>query len=1102
MSNFGIKAKMIFIFVVIKVLPLLLIAYVSVEGTKQLNEYFLSNTKSIFDKGKKVLKETADSAISDSIEALDKKSQDSIEKLSFMLATKVADFLYERDSDLLFLSKMPINQKTLHEFYKSKNRDILIHEPYIYDDTTHKWISSKKPTRIQREKTTADLKDNEKKFHYIDPIKLNSKTIPLYKEISYFDLKGKEIYKISSIDKRKKDISKKRNTYIRSETYFQEIKNLNKGEIYVSDVIGAYVKSNMIGTFTKPKSKKSGLEFKPEEHGYAGIENPVGKRFDGIMRFVTPVYKNGKKRGYLSLALDHRHLMEFTDTFNPVDADVKQNISDAGAGNYAFMWDHKSRSISHPRDYFIAGFDPKTGERVAPWISKDIADKFKESKGKDLNKFLENYPTYENQSLQKKPNIAQIKGSGQIALDCRYVNFAPQCQGWKQLVENGGYGSFVIFWSKVWKLSTAAAIPYYTGRFGKSKMGFGFITIGANVEEFHSAANKTKQKVNTILNQQTNIMKKTIDDGKNFMTASTKKIVNELTVYTGIMVIIVIFIAIWMSNYITGKINNLVKGTSKFANNEMDYRIDITSDDEIGALERSFNEMAEKISKLINKQKNLNEHLEDIVEKRTKELTVTNQKIRDLLDHSEEGFLSFSEDLVISNQYSKECTKFFTGDISGQDFGNLLFPNDQHKRDFFDDTFTKLAKETSKLKIDLILSLLQKDFILNGRSVELRYKVLGGGNFMTIITDVTDKKILEAKIQKEHKTLQMIVSTVTNKSEFFDLYDSYKNFISQRSELIDKEKTPFNNISKIYRDIHTFKGLFSQKNFLETPMNLHQLEEKISKLLETQTSTNKELSQLLVNCNLEEYFEKDLKVIKEILGENFFNERHKIEIDEKTIDKIEDMVRNFTKNHKDSKECLVVIESLEKLKAKPFVDLFSSYPKLVEQISTRLKKSIYPLHIVGDETIIVSEIYKPLVKSFIHIFRNSVDHGIESSEERVEKNKSESGTISCIIKEEKERYHILIGDDGRGIDIEAVKRKAIEKDLFLEDELTEINDETLVDIIFSDSFTTKDNVSDFSGRGIGLAAVKNEVEKLGGEIVLKTKNHIGTTFHFYIPKVD
>ncbi|PKI80424.1 two-component sensor histidine kinase, partial [Malaciobacter halophilus] len=359
---------------------------------------------------------------------------------------------------------------------------------------------------------------------------------------------------------------------------------------------------------------------------YAGKENPNGKRFEGIIRFVTPVYKDDKKVGYVSLALDHEHIMQFTDTVNPTGKNPLQDIADASVGNYAFMWDYEGKNISHPRDYFILGYDENTGKKSMPWLSLDVAKKYYAS-NKEINEFLKDYPTFEKQTLKKKPNIKQLTKDGNVGLDCRYLNFAPQCQGWMQVTKNGGYGSFIIYWSKVWKLTTAATIPYYTGKYANSKRGFGFVTIGANVNEFHAAADETKRNVRKILYEQTDIMKEIVDENEFAIKSFIKSLINELTIVTFVMVILVIFVAIWMSNYITSKIEKLLIGTKKFAKNEFDYRIEETSTDEIGKLEKSFNNMASKIKTLIYEQKELNEHLEEKVQEKTKELIVINEEL-------------------------------------------------------------------------------------------------------------------------------------------------------------------------------------------------------------------------------------------------------------------------------------------------------------------------------------------------------------------------------------------------------------------------------------------------------------------------------------------
>ncbi|RXK02885.1 sensor histidine kinase [Halarcobacter bivalviorum] len=612
MKNLSIKIKLIIIFVLIKIVPLLIISYIAYQGVIQLDKYIHNSTDYLFKESKNIINQTAKASIDDSIKFLDKKSQLSLERLSYEIANNVAQFLYQRDEDLLFLSKVDLNQELLEKFYNSKQREIIVHGEYIYNENTKVWVLKNKKDSQEEIKRTI-LEDNKREFHFTDAKNFKKKKIPIYKEISFFNLKGEELYKISSIDNKLKNISLQKNTYVNAENYFQEIQKLKKDEIYVSNVIGEYVKSKIIGKYTKERTDKLNIEFEPEKSAYAGKENPIGKKFEGIIRFITPVYKNNKKVGFLSLALDHEHIMQFTDTVNPTGKEPVQDITDASSGNYAFMWDYKGRNISHVRDFFIVGYDKTTGKEVMPWLSESLAKKYEDSK-LEINEFLSSYPTFENQTLTKKPNIQQVIKEGNVGLDCRYLNFAPQCHGWMEVTKNGGYGSFIIYWSNVWKLSTAATIPYYTGQYTSSKRGFGFVTIGANVDEFHAAANETKRSVTKILNQQTDSMKEVVEQNGFEIHKFIIMLINELTIVTLIMVLIIILIALALSSYISKKIEKLLIGTTKFSKNELDYRIEVTTNDEIGKLEKSFNTMASKLEEHIKKEKEINKTLKIKVE--------------------------------------------------------------------------------------------------------------------------------------------------------------------------------------------------------------------------------------------------------------------------------------------------------------------------------------------------------------------------------------------------------------------------------------------------------------------------------------------------------
>ncbi|WP_321779466.1 EAL domain-containing protein [Sulfurimonas sp.] len=592
-NDYTIKEKLIIVFIVFKVLPLTILSALGIYSFMEIDKLLKKSSIKIVKQSKNSIKNTTNIVISDSMIALNKKSQSNLEEKTKNIAANVASFLYQRDADILLLSSLTINQRNLQNFYNQKKASVYIASDYIYDEINHKWISSK---NISLKTTKIYTNKKFKNFNTIKKQKVKTKLIPLYKEISFYKANGKEIYKISTLSKELKNISKKNNTYLHAEDYFKKAKKLKKGEIYISKVIGEYIASPVIGNFTREKAKKAGIKFEPTKYGYAGKENPLGKKFNGIIRFVTPVYKNSNLQGYLTLAIDHHHIMNFTDFVDPLSSN-SLDISDASSGNYAYMWDNDFLSISHPRDYFIMGYNAKTGEVVPPWIDENLAKKFKQNKEKDLNKFLKTQPIFFEQSLDKKPNKEQIR-IGQIGIDCKYINFAPICKGWKEVTKDGAHGSFLNYWSNIWKLSAVAPIPYYTGRFKNSKKGFGLITMGANTNEFHKAAIKTKEHLASVLEKEYANIQESIESTSDKIYKSITNQIRLMSFITVILIFVVIYVAILISNNISRRVNKIIIGTQRLKNKNFDYQIKCGSNDELGELCNSFNSMASFIKKL------------------------------------------------------------------------------------------------------------------------------------------------------------------------------------------------------------------------------------------------------------------------------------------------------------------------------------------------------------------------------------------------------------------------------------------------------------------------------------------------------------------------
>ena len=180
----------------------------------------------------------------------------------------------------------------------------------------------------------------------------------------------------------------------------------------------------------------------------------------------------------------------------------------------------------------------------------------------------------------------------------------------------------------------------------------------------------------------------------------------------------------------------------------------------------------------------------------------------------------------------------------------------------------------------------------------------------------------------------------------------------------------------------------------------------------------------------------------------------------------------------------------------PIGQIFARLAQVVRRYSREIGKRI-ELVMYGEETEIDKYLAEEIIDPLMHLVRNSLDHGIESPEERKMKGKNESGTI--VLKAYQKGNHVVIElkDDGGGIDLVKVRKKAVEKGLVRDD--AELSESEIVDFIFAPGFSTKDVVSEVSGRGVGLDVVKEKLSALGGFADIETKKDVGTTFMLTLP---
>ncbi len=265
--------------------------------------------------------------------------------------------------------------------------------------------------------------------------KIQQVLIPLYKEMALIDKNGNEQIKIVDGQGTKKlvNVSNPANTEYKTEDYFAKTKNLNKGDVYVSPVTGFYV-------------DKAAFE--------------KGQRFSGIIRFATPVFNKDGFAGIITLALDYRHLAEFTDHLVPTQAE-KVFETNASSGNYAYMVDNRGFVISHPSDFHIVGLNHNG--TIVPTLSAQNATELAKKGAEALNMFQLGF---------LDPNIFKISKE------------AAQGKSGVLMYKFGGVNKFVAY----------APIKFYASNLPQPT-GFGWIGLGLEVEKYNEEAQKVSKNI-------------------------------------------------------------------------------------------------------------------------------------------------------------------------------------------------------------------------------------------------------------------------------------------------------------------------------------------------------------------------------------------------------------------------------------------------------------------------------------------------------------------------------------------------------------------------------------------------------------------------------
>ena len=565
-------------------------------------------------------------------------------------------------------------------------------------------------------------------------------------------------------------------------------------------------------------------------------------------------------------------------------------------------------------------------------------------------------------------------------------------------------------------------------------------------------------------------------------------------------------LCVFMVKGLTTRLSELYEASSRITEGDYSSRVSVKSiiGDEVVSLAHSFNTMSDKIIQTMAELEDYAKNLEKKVNTRTAELRAANHLLEALLNSLGQGFLIFDKDGNCLPIYSKICEKVLETIPAQKKIWQVLKLSTEQTHEF---------KDWSALVFDEVLpfedlATLGPNLFIHskGKRIELEYFLMRdndkgktAGKIKGVVLVATDRTSeFEAKISagKEHDYGLMIVRLVKYKEQFMSLIRDSHEFLGQIRRIINTETLSASEFESILRWLHTMKGGSAAFLMSDIVQIIHESE---SKLMAIKDQPLPEVQKSLLNFKpdvdqIESEFRNFFSKNQEVIGRNIEDIEKRLEI---KVTEFVQLCNDIVK--------LPGGEELEKrLKKQFFMEPIGKslvhYDDVIQRIADDLGKKLKPLVIQGGETQVLIEKYSELFSSFIHAFRNSVDHGIETPDERERAGKDPAGIIEInISKTEKNGLawiRIEKKDDGRGIDPGLIRTKMLEKGI---PSAQDLSDHEVIQYVFESGFSTRSEVTDLSGRGLGMDAIRSAAQENGGSAVIFSEVGKGTSLIVEFP---
>jgi two-component system chemotaxis sensor kinase CheA len=460
-----------------------------------------------------------------------------------------------------------------------------------------------------------------------------------------------------------------------------------------------------------------------------------------------------------------------------------------------------------------------------------------------------------------------------------------------------------------------------------------------------------------------------------------------------------------------------------------------------------------------------------------------------LLDSLGQGFFVFDQDGLCHDFSSKACETVLEGRPNKRPVWDVLkLP--ENKVDGFKKWLMTIYAEM--LPFEDLACLGPPTFPHSGdKHIQLEYfPLLNEGKIEGIVvvaSDVTSLLQARKEAETERENAKLIINLISKKQQISRFVNETRLVLKDLERALAPAPAAWDS-EEIFRALHTVKGGCASFNLLATTKVTHEAENLLSRYKDDPSADA--AARLREQCVLvDQEFQRFLTETTAILGPAAFSSERFIEMPVAELRRLCSTLSHWTKGGE------LADGLLRRYIMEPVGSFFEPYADVIQSVAEAEGKKVLPHEMKNADLGVVPEVYSSLFATLVHAYRNAVDHGIESPSVREERGKKPEGKISTSFSRESSHLVIRITDDGNGIDPAKIRARLTSRGIAHEHE----TDEQVVQHVFDSSFSTRDQITETSGRGVGMDAIKIVAENMGGKCVVQTKLGQGTVLTVTVP---